>query len=143
MNRTFRTILFYIVSFTWGLPLTLLGGVGVLIAFLLRCPVKRFGPCLYAVVGNRLWGGLEGGPFFFVDRSEDIKILEHEYGHGIQNCFFGPLMLPVISIPSAIRYQIRLKKQKRGKPLKGGYYDIWFEKQASKAGEKYFMKSTS
>lgn len=136
MNSKVKTILFYFVSFTWGLPLTLLGGVGVLFACLCGHKVKRFGPCFYVTLGKHRWGGLEGGPFFFCDASEERSILEHEFGHGIQNCFFGPLMLPIISIPSAIRYQIRQKKQKHNKKLRGDYYDIWFEKQASYIGHK-------
>ena len=123
---------FYLLSFTWGLPLTL---CGCFVAAALRLSGKkpeRFGLCRSFRVGKTGWGGLELGPFFLRDHDSGDELSAHELGHGIQNCLLGPLMIPLVSIPSAVRYHIR---RKRG--ITSGYDDIWFEKTATKLGKKY------
>ena len=128
----FCKTLYYILNLTWGLPLTL---AGALVAFFLiltgRCP-KRHGGCFYFNVGND-WGGMNLGLFFFTDNWDSPSIKNHEYGHSLQNAIWGPLMIFVIAIPSAIRYQVfmyRIKHHKENPP----YDAIWFEGQATKWG---------
>ena len=63
----------------------------------------------------------------------------HEYGHSIQNCFYGPLMPFIVMIPSIIRFwYIEIfyyrKKKKYGK----AYDSIWFEKQATNLGTNFY-----
>ena len=128
----FRKTLYYILNLTWGLPLTL---AGALVAFFLiltgRRP-KHHGGCLYFNVGND-WGGMNLGLFFFTDNWDSPSIKNHEYGHSLQNAIWGPLMIFVIAIPSAIRYQVfmyRIRHHKENPP----YDAIWFEGQATKWG---------
>lgn len=135
-----KLVLFYFISFTWGIVMSSIG----LIAILALAPFGRvhvFHHRLYAVVGHD-WGGLGLGCFFICDNGcKDCDFLRaHECGHGIQNCIFGPFTLFIICIPSAIRYWYReLKYYRKGIIPKTGYYDIWFEKQASNFGEKYVL----
>lgn len=134
MNKT----VFYILSFTWGLPLTL---AGVIIAgFLLLTGHKpeRFGYGFYFRIGRTNWGGQELGPFFLRDKSPDPHLCYHEAGHGIQNCIFGPFMIPFICLPSFLRYWARRIARRMGHKLKHGYDDIWFEGWATRLGHKYF-----
>ena len=128
--------LFYFLSVTWGLPLTLLGCI--VATFLLATGHKpqKWGYCYYFEVGKG-WGGLELGPIFLVNKNASKYTKNHELGHGIQNCYFGLLMIFVISIPSAIRYWYREVKKKIGTPCTTNYYDIWFEKQASDLGKDF------
>ena len=128
---------FYLLSFTWGLPLTLWGCLVALVLLLRGEKPQRFGWAWYFRAGSSHWGGMEGGPFFVRDRSADEAINYHEYGHAIQNCLFGPLMIPLISLPSAIRYQYRRRRQRRGRRLPAAYDAIWFEGQASRLGRRY------
>lgn len=124
-----KKITFYILSLTWGLPLTAFGAIIAMCLVTIGYRPIRHGGCFCFVVGKN-WGGLEGGLFFFVDESECCK--DHEFGHAIQNCCWGILTPFVITIPSAIRYWY-FKIFNPKKP----YYSIWFENQATVLGQKY------
>lgn len=129
--------LFYLLSLTWGLPLTLVGGV---VAGALRlCGIKpfRFGLCLCFEVG-RSWGGLNLGLVILCGRGASDRIKRHEHGHAIQNCRLGPLILPLV-LASAARYHDRNRRAKRGETLPP--YDAWwFEGQATALGDQYFQE---
>lgn len=95
--------LFYLIQFTWGLPVNLVG----LLVFLCcrtRCPSKRFlNGIVTCLPGNR--GGLSLGVFIFLSvpcASEDSALCVHEYGHTVQCLFLGPLYWLVVAIPSVI-----------------------------------------
>ena len=89
----------------------------------------------YFEIGKDNWGGLDLGMESLVNKNPSEHILNHEFGHAIQNCYFGPLFL-FIWIASAIRYQIRKIQQKKGKQLPP-YDSIWFEGQATRLGTEY------
>lgn len=129
--------LYYLLSFTWGLPLTLVGGLVALFLLIKGRRPSRFGWCLYFEVANDNWGGFNMGPIFLCERNPDWWTKKHEFGHSIQNCFWGPLMIFVITIPSAIRYWFRIIQEKFGKTNLPPYDSIWFEGQATKLGEEY------
>lgn len=130
---------FYFFSFTWGLPLTLIGclvAIGLLIAG--RKP-QKWGHCYYFEVGEN-WGGLEFGVFFLVNKNASSSLKSHELGHGVQNCMFGPLMLFIVCIPSAIRYWYREHLVRSGKKKYSelpDYDSVWFESQASALGTEF------
>lgn len=130
--------LFYILSWTWGLPLSLCGAVILGILRLRGVPIRRFGLCRYAEIGH-FWGGLELGMFFLKDTSSGVHVCLHESGHAIQNILLGPFMPLIVSIPSAIRYWYREIRRRRGKPLRGRYEDIWFEAHATALGYRFFQ----
>lgn len=127
---------YYILSFTWGLPLTI---CGVLVALLLMAAghrPKRFllGWCFEIGKG---WGGLNLGIVFLCQEgaSDDLKC--HEFGHSIQNCLFGILTPFAVHIPSAVRYWAHEWKDAHGKDLPP-YDAIWFEGQATRWGHRYY-----
>ncbi len=128
---------FYLLSFTWGILLTLWGCFLSLVLLLLGKRPKRWGWAWYFQLGGRAWGGMECGPAFIRDTGSGERINDHEYGHAIQNCIFGPFMIPLVSIPSSLRYWYRRIRQKRGKRLKTAYDAVWFEGQATRLGRKY------
>lgn len=128
---------FYILSFTWGLPLTLFGCLTALVLRIAGKKPERYGWSRCFRVGSDQWGGFEAGFFFVRDTSGDEYLTSHEFGHAIQNCIYGPLMPFLITIPSAVRYWYRDARIKRGRFPRTGYYDIWFEAQASRLGQKY------
>ena len=127
---------FYALSFTWGLPMTL---TGLIVGFVLLCmgykPTK-FGYCYHFEVGEK-WGGLSLGFIFITSRSPSDHTKKHEHGHALQNCYFGFLMPFIVNIPSGIRYWYRRLRTKMG--LKNTDYDsIWFERDATERGHKFF-----
>jgi hypothetical protein len=85
------------------------------------------------------WGGVEMGPFAIVNENPSQHILDHEFGHSLQNCYIGPFM-PFISIASAIRYWYR-EYLTQVKGIKYSelpdYDDIWFEGTATYLGKHY------
>ena len=136
-----KRFLFYFLNLTWGLLLNIVGfGVAVVLLIKKKKP-KRWGDCFYFEVGKTNWGGLELGIFFLTSKTPSIHTRNHEHGHAIQNCIFGPLFIPLVWIPSAIRYNYRNYREKKGLPNKGAYDDIWFEDQATKLGTNYVINN--
>ncbi len=140
--RAFKAVLFWVASFTWGLPMTLIGAVCAVVLMIAGYKPKRFHHFIYFEVGND-WGGFECGCFFIVNKKASLHIKQHEAGHGLQNIMLGWLMPFIVSIPSAIRYWYReyLYRNDRQKYNSLPPYDaIWFEGWASDLGRKYFKK---
>ncbi len=139
--KTLKAILFWLLSWTWGLPMTLVGAVCALALLVTGHKPHRFHYFVYFEVGKD-WGGFEAGCFFFCNNSASLSIKRHECGHGIQNIIFGPLMPFVVSIPSAIRYWYReivvRTGRKRYSDLKP-YDSVWFEGWATSLGNKYYL----
>lgn len=130
---------FYLLSFTWGLPLTLIGCLVSLALLIAGKKPKKYGWCWYFEVGEK-WGGLEFGPVFLVNKNASDFIKTHELGHGIQNIRYGFSMIFVVCIPSATRYLYRNIRNAMGKPCETKYYDIWFEAEANKLGSEFMSK---
>lgn len=105
MKLILKRILFYIVSFTWGGLMSLIGLLTILI-LLPFGKLHTYHGRLYMRIGER-WGGVELGCFFLCDKTAGEHTLAHECGHGLQNCLWGPLMPIVVCIPSAVRYWYR------------------------------------
>lgn len=154
MKKALKLTLFWIVQVTWGLLDNILG-LFLFIALIARYGFaklfkhkkadhykpQRFHQMIYFKVGGPAWGGFNCGFVAVTDTTPTNKLLRHEHGHFIQNFYFGPFM-PFIQLASAIRYGYR-KYLSKHNPKKyamlPGYYDIWFEKQASELGDKYFL----
>lgn len=127
-------LFYYLIEWTWGLPMTLIGLITFLIAKSFGCRTYWYRNAMCIVVP---WdfGGLEMG-MFFVRGEHCESVCAHEYGHSIQNLWWGPLMPFVICIPSGIRYWYReIRYSIAHKPCKTKYDDIWFEGQATRLGE--------
>ena len=131
---------FYLLSFTWGLPMTLVGLVVAFVLIIAGYKPTKYGYCLHFVVGNN-WGGINLGVVFITSNNPSEHTKAHEHGHGIQNCYWGILFPCVIVIPSAIRYWYReLKYHRKGLIPSTQYDDFWVEADATKRGTE-FIKS--
>ena len=131
--------MFYVLSFTWGLPMTLAGALAGGVLRLLGIRPGRWGACWYFCVG-RSWGGVSLGPVMIISEDSGRNIKDHEHGHAVQNCWFGPMMLFLVSIPSVVRYWYREYRKRIGKPCSTAYDAIWFEGQATILGVAYAQK---
>ena len=126
---------FISLSFTWGLPLTLIGA-GVALALSLKgYKPTPLGHGMCFEVGEN-WGGLNLGYFSFVCKNSQPRTRSHEYGHALQNCVYGFSTPFIVTIPSAIRYWYRVYRYKIGDPVKTPYDTIWFEHQATEWGNQ-------
>ena len=136
MNPRIPKALFYLLTFTWGLPFTLIGLITALLLRLCGHRPKKHGYCYYFELGDN-WGGINLGLFFIVDKQSDRRIRCHEHGHAVQNCYLGPLMLFAVALPSLIRsrYRVYLTDKKGVDPKTLPPYDsVWFEGQATRLG---------
>ncbi len=129
---------FYALSFTWGIIMTFVGAVAALFLVVTGHKPKKHGWCYHFEVGKN-WGGVNLGIVMITSANPSEHTKNHEHGHALQNCIWGPLMPFAIALPSAVRYHIRNFQQKQGKKLKS-YDSVWFEMQASIWGDK-FMNS--
>ena len=119
-----RRILFYLLQFTWGLPVNIVG----LLVFL--CCRKRFRSETFCnsivtyLPGDR--GGLSLGIFIFLNTQDVCRLRIHEYGHTVQCLFLGPLYWIVVMLPSAIWYHFFVGyRKKRGVPYDALYCERW------------------
>lgn len=128
--------LFYILSFTWGIIMTL---TGLIVAGALICTghkPKPWGRCLCFNVGKN-WGGVSLGIVIITDSRDSKSTKKHEHGHALQNCKYGPLM-PLFSLCSAGRYWYRRIRESAGLKNKTDYDAFWLEAEATALGKEYF-----
>lgn len=130
--------LFYVLSFTWGIIMSIIGAI-ILLYCAIFTEVHMFHGRLYGVIGKTNWGGMNAGCFFFVCPNAPESTKAHECGHSLQNCIFGPLFPFIIGIPSAVRYWYRIYLSKVKKQTLKPYDSIWFEHQATEWGKKYIL----
>ena len=132
--------IYWVLSFTWGLPITLLGLITAVV--LLCCGKKPYRHMYgYVFTVGENWGGLNLGPTTLACKTAHLATLNHEFGHSIQNCYFGPFMPFVVAIPSTIRYWYRewLVHYGRKKYYELPNYDaIWFEGGATRIGNEFY-----
>lgn len=137
---------FYFLSFTWGLPFTLIGlFVLAFIRIFLNKRIKEYRVVAgrIAIISNDdLPGAMELGIAYLMDKTtaEDYYTHTHEIGHSIQNTWFGPFFIFIVAIPSFIRATFWGRYVKWLYKKKGKYADydgIWFEGQATKLGHIY------
>lgn len=129
---------FYALSFTWGIIMTFIGLVAALFLVVTGHKPMKHGFCWRFEVGQG-WGGVNLGPVIITAANPSERTKNHEHGHALQNCIWGPLMPFVIAIPSATRYWIREVQSKQGKTLEP-YDNAWFEGDATRRGTE-FMNS--
>ena len=130
--------MFWVLSWTWGFIMTFIGSLVFIALRITGHEAKRNQYGYYFEIGEN-WGGAEIGPFAIVTKNPSQSILNHEFGHSLQNCYLGPYM-PFISLASAARYWwreylIRVKKKKYADLP--AYDDIWFEGTATYLGNHY------
>ena len=125
--------LFYILNFTWGLPMTLIGGIACLVFIGLGKLPTVHGGCLCFTKGKN-WGGVSLGLVMIVSEQATENTKNHELGHALQNAVYGVFMPFIVSIPSAVRYWHRRGKDPATLPL---YDAVWFEGQATEWGNQF------
>lgn len=134
-----KSFLFYLVQWTWGLSVNLVGGIVFLICTrILHRRYQRFG---YAYITYLPWnaGGLSLGLFIFMKDNHPKKRWTyntriHEYGHTWQCLVLGPLYWLVVAIPSAFWCNV-LDGYRRKKNY--SYYKLYCEGWANLWGQKF------
>ena len=132
MKQFWSYFIFYLVQWTWGVLMNIVGVFIALVMLITGHKPYRVGPYIYF---RTKWnfGGLESGMFFIIGENCDSCAC-HEMGHGIQNMIFGPFSC-FFSIGSAIRYWYReLKYHRKNLNPPTAYDDWWFEGYATKWG---------
>lgn len=109
---------FYFLSFTWGLPMTLIG----LITAVFIIPImlisgnkpSKYGYCIHLKL-SCMCGGMNLGIVILTSLKTSDSLNSHEHGHALQNCYWGFLFPFVIALPSLIRCWYRGVKTIKGK----------------------------
>lgn len=100
-----KRFMYYFLQWTWGITMNIMGAIMCLVALCCKWPIQKYRNGVEILFPNN-FGGLELGMFFV--RGKDCPgVCPHEYGHGIQHLWWGPLFPFVIGIPSAARYWLR------------------------------------
>ena len=141
---TSKRPIYYILTYTWGILGAIFGWLAYVLisAFASKQVRGSYYDYRYIQFGDN-WGGLNGGPVFFVafgmgdEWTEHTK--HHEIGHSFQNAVFGPLYPFLVMIPSAIRYWVFNYRTKHGK-ANPEYDAAWFEGSATVLGDKYIAE---
>lgn len=133
-----RKWVYYLLQFTWGLPMNIIGAIVALVLICFRRRPYKYGWNLCFELPVNF--GLELGIFFIAPINGSKHTKDHEHGHAIQNIYFGPFCIGMVSIPSAVRFWIREIQYMIKKPPKTDYDDAWFEGQASRSGD-YFINN--
>ncbi len=134
-----KAFFFWIASFTWGLPMTLIGILIAAVLLITGHKPKRFCCVICFEIGGS-WGGFSCGPFIVVNKGADLCLKRHEFGHSLQNIILGVFMPFIISIPSMVRYWYRKYLIRSGKKRIEDltmYESIWFESWATRLGNRY------
>ena len=126
--------LFTVLNYTWGIVNTILGLFVALSLIIAGKRPKIRNGCFFFEVGNG-WGAFSIGTTIVTSENPRSFILQHEYGHTVQNAMFGVFNLFIVTIPSLVRAAYR-----SALCIYDGYYDIWFEAQASDLGKKYLSE---
>lgn len=131
-------ILFYLIQFTWALPVNIIG----LTAYLILCRkfrhIRFHNAFITFVPGN--WGGVSLGLFIFMAEGRNPEWERntriHEYGHTIQALLLGVLYWLVIAIPSFIwcNFPPLVKYRKKNNV---SYYKLYCEAWANAWGQKW------
>ena len=134
-----QKFIYYLLSFTWGLPMNIVGCICALIFIIMGKRPKKHGWNYYFEFDVDF--GLELGIFFISPVNGSTSLKNHEFGHSIQNIWLGIFTPLVVSIPSAVRFWIREYQQKFHPEKKLEPYDlIWFEATATSSGY-HFMET--
>lgn len=128
--------LYYILNLTWGIPMNIIGALAAAALIAIGKKPSRHGGCYHFEIGEN-WGGVNLGLVIITDKDSPAHTKNHEFGHSIQNAYFGFLMPFIVAIPSFIRYWVREIQYRLDKPPKTEYDDIWFEGQATRLGNEY------
>ena len=137
-KTSLKSFLFYLVQWTWGLPVNLVGGIGFLICTKLKGRrYQRFG---YSYIVYLPWnaGGLSMGLFIFIKDRQEVNPWTyntriHEYGHTWQCLLLGPLYYVVIALPSVIWCNFFSSYRKKNNV---SYYKLYCEAWANRWGQK-------
>lgn len=135
----FLDFLFYLIQWTWGLPVNIVGGTVYLICTkILKRESQKFG---YAHIVYLPWnaGGLSMGMFIFVKANAanpkwTYNTRIHEYGHTWQCLLLGPLYYIVIALPSVIWCNVLGGYRKKHNI---SYYKLYCEGWANIWGMKF------
>lgn len=142
-------IIFYLLSFTWGIVMTLVGLFALLYIYLFMHKSVD----IFMVAGRvcirhktKIFGGISLGIVYYIDKRNSYRLHTHELGHTVQNVMFGLLFPVLIGIPSVIRANLRrkfpsLRYDRHKRYIE--YDSIWFEGQATELGEKYFHETVT
>lgn len=137
-------VLFYILAFTWALPITLLGLLAIPYVKIFKKDkhkIRKIAGRYAITLTESSFGGVSLGIVYIVDGRNKLHTHCHELGHTVQLQWMGVLWIVLVAIPSFFRYHYRRYQHKRSPQRRLPTYDsIWFEAQATNLGYSHFYR---
>lgn len=136
-QKGFAKFIFYLIQWTWGLPVNIFGLILFLIFGSNKYRKEKF--CnAYITYLPKKFGGVSLGLFIFMaeGRPENwaYNTRIHEYGHTIQCLLLGPFYWFVIGIPSSVWCNF-FEGYRRKNNI--SYYKLYCESWANAWGQKW------
>ena len=129
-------IFYYLLQFTWGILMNIVGGGMALFMLITGHKPHRHGPAIYFRLKKMDGFGFSLGMFFVIGKTAD-SVKDHEFGHTLQNITYGPIAPFIVYIPSVIRYQYFNFKYWHKGDYSHDYGRIWFERDATLWGTAF------
>lgn len=127
---------FYLVQWTWGLPVNLFGGILYLCLYK-KCRHERYKNARISYLPGK-FGGMSLGLFIFMAEGRPegwtANTRIHEYGHTIQCLLLGPFYWLVIGLPSAVWCNFFANYRKKNGV---SYYKLYCESWANQWGSRW------
>ncbi len=117
-----------LIHWIWCQPQTFIGFIFKL--FLKKYTVDTNLKTVPIIFHGKRWS-LSLGSYLFVTDSSKERIVNHEYGHYLQNLKLGPLYLLVVGLPSICWYWLSRKNSY----IKKTYFERFPENWADKLGK--------
>lgn len=128
-----KTVLFYLIQFTWGALQNIIGFIAFIVCGLFFGNFRPMYKRSFVCEIPKIKGNISLGCFILVNDYLNKQILKHEYGHTIQSLILGVFYIFVIGIPSLI-WAACHKTILKGKNI--DYYSFYTEKWANKLVEE-------
>lgn len=133
---------YYTMQWTWGI-IQNIAGLVLWIYYKIKMPNTRRENYLGAAVTDWDGSGSMGLGMFIFFRHRDAEnaeeVLLHEYGHTVQSALLGPLLIPVIGIPSVVWANTpKLSKKRVDENI--SYYRFYPEFGANRTGLRTYRR---
>ncbi len=137
-----KTLLWYLLQFTWGLPQNL-GGLIWFLIYLRRPHTRWHGAVVTRIRRRNFSGGFTLGIFIFLTEPlsprEEQRLLAHEYGHTVQSLYLGPVWSLAIGLPSMLWCNLPPFQRLRAR-RNISYSALYCEGWADRLGQKHTGK---
>lgn len=113
-----QTVIFWVLQLTWGIGLTLVGGIIAVILMIFGVKPHILKGCIYFEIGKD-WDGIGLGAIFISAKGSSEEHKRYLVGHCLLNAIFGVFTILLVTIPYLMSLSLRKFKTYDKKRLFG------------------------